>query len=163
MAVGCSAAAGSGIVSIVGEAEPGPRLTVEGLVRDAGTGEPVADASVVVYQTDQAGTYQPDDPADESTARIRGTFTTDAEGRFGFLTVVPGEYPDQPPGNRHIHFHAVTADGYEGTGFVMLFDDNVRDEVRSWAESTGFGVVVGLTGDAASGYHGSVEVDLEPS
>ena len=163
MAVGCSTGQGSGIVSIVGEAEPGPRMTVEGLVRDAETGEPIADASVVVYQTDHTGTYQPDDSTDESTARIRGALTTDAEGRFGFATVQPGEYPDQPPGNRHNHFHSVTAEGYEEIGFVMLFDDNVRDEVRSWAESTGFGVVVEVTGDAASGYHGWMEIDLEPS
>jgi hypothetical protein len=45
----------------------------------------------------------------------------------------------------------------------MLFDDNVRDEARPWAESTNFGVVVELTGDAASGYRASVEIDLEPS
>lgn len=163
MAVGCSAGAGSGIASIIEEAEPGPRLTVEGIVRDADTGEPVADAKVVVYQTDQTGSYQPDDPTDESTARIRGVFITDAEGRFGFVTVQPGEYPDQPLGNRHIHFPAVTADGYEETGFVLLFEDNVRDEVRSWAESTGFGVVIELSGDPVSGYHGSLEIDLEPA
>lgn len=119
-------------------------------------------AQVRVYQTDQSGTYQPADPADESTARIHGDLTTGTDGAFGFVTVLPGEYPDQPPGNRHIHFHTVSADGYEPRGFVMLFDDNVRAEVRDWAESTGFGIVVELEGTPGSGFVAAIDIALEP-
>lgn len=161
---GC-ANAGMGLepTPIVDAGEPGPRLVVSGRVVDAATGEPVPEASVVVYQTDQTGVYAPADPSDESTARIRGDLTTDSEGRFAFLTVQPGEYPDQPPGNRHIHFHQVAAEGYEPMGFVLLFDDNVRPEVREWAETTGFGFVVELTGAEETGLEASVEIELVPS
>ncbi len=137
-------------------------MTVEGRVIDAVSRQPIDGARLVVYQTDQAGTYQPTDPADESTARIRGEFSSDADGEFGFVTVQPGEYPDQPPGNRHIHFHSVAAEGYAPRGFVLLFDDNVRSEVRTWAESTGFGIVVPVTGDPDSGLGVMVEIELEP-
>ena len=116
--------------TIISTDEPGPRLTVEGRVLDAATGEPVEGARLVVYQTDQAGTYQNEDSADESTAVIRAELTSGSNGEFGFVTVQPGEYPDQPPGNRHIHFHSVTAPGYASKGFVLLFDDNVRADVR---------------------------------
>lgn len=160
--VACSAdTATSPLPVIVSAQEPGPRLTVEGRVIDAASGEPVEGARVVVYQTDQAGTYQNEDPDDESTARIRGELITDRNGEFGFVTVQPGEYPDQPPGNRHIHFHSVTAEGFAPKGFVLLFDDNVRPDVREWAESTGFGIVVPVTGDPNSGLSTTLEIPLD--
>ena len=161
--VGCGADSTTAPLAIAPADEPGPSLSVDGRVIDAVTGEPIEGARIVVYQADQSGTYQPDDPADESTARIRGELSTDGEGRFGFITVQPGEYPDQPPGNRHIHFHSVTADGYTPTGFVMLFDDNVRPDIRDWAASTGFGVVVPVTGDSATGLAATIEISLDPA
>ena len=60
-------------------------------------------------------------------------------GRFAVRTVLPGEYPDQPPGNRHVHLEYVRAPGYAACGGVVLFEHNVRPDVRAWAERTGFG------------------------
>lgn len=165
--LGCIALAACSTASvllpvIVGTEEPGLRLTVEGRVVDAATGEPVEGARLVVYQTDQAGTYQNEDPADESTARIRAELITGPNGDFGFVTVQPGEYPNQPPGNRHIHFHSVTAGGYASKGFVLLFDDNVRSEVREWAEFTGFGIVVPVTDNPDTGLATTIEIPLDP-
>ena len=159
--VSCSADT-KALPTIISTDEPGPRLTVEGRVLDAATGEPVEGARLVVYQTDQAGTYQNEDSADESTARIRAELTSGSNGEFGFVTVQPGEYPDQPPGNRHIHFHSVTAPGYASKGFVLLFDDNVRSDVREWAASTGFGIVVPVTGSPDSGFATTIEIPLDP-
>ena len=159
--VACSADSAL-LPAIVSTEEPGSRLSVEGRVIDAATGEPVEGARLVVYQTDQEGTYQNEDPADESTARIRGELITGSNGEFGFVTVQPGEYPDQPPGNRHLHFHSVTAPGYASKGFVLLFDDNVRSDVREWAESTGFGIVVPVTGNPDSGFSTTIEIPLDP-
>lgn len=161
-ACGSGAASQHDVVAIVDADEPGPRLTVGGRVVDEGTGEPIPNATIVVYQTDQSGDYAPADPSDESTARLRAELTTADDGGFSFLTVQPGEYPGQPPGNRHIHVHRVTAPGYESTGFVLLFDDNVRDEVRAWAEETGFGRVIRLSGDSTTGFEGFVEIGLRP-
>lgn len=148
-------------VVIAGPDEPGTPLRIVGRVLDTRSWGPVPEARIVVYQADDGGEYEPKDPADESTARLRGELTTYADGRFAFRTVLPGEYPDQPPGNRHVHVHSITADGYEPRGFVILFEDNVRDEVRTWAESTGFGEIIELTEDEGV-LNGSLEILLEP-
>ena len=141
--------------------EPGMPLRIDGTAIDQATGEPVAGVEIVVYQADDGGGYEPTDPSDESTARLRGDLVTDPEGHFAFRTVLPGEYPDQPPGNRHVHVHSVTAEGYEPRGFIILFDDNVRDEVRTWATSTGFGEIIELTSKDGL-LTGSLEITLEP-
>jgi hypothetical protein len=148
-------------VAIVSEQEPGQPLRIEGRVLDAETSRPITGAVILVYQTDDGGEYEPADRGDESTARIRGELTSDEDGRFAFRTILPGEYPGQPPGNRHIHVHSVEAPGYAPTGFVILFDDNVRDDVRSWAAETGFGQVI-ETSSAEGVLRGSVEIQLTP-
>lgn len=168
-AVGASPSAASGAspapastAVLVTSDEPGTPLHIEGRVVDDATLTPVAGAHVLVYHTDDGGEYEPTDPTDESTARLRAELVTDADGGFGFATILPGEYPGQPPGNRHIHVHAVTAAGYETRGFVLLFDDNVRDEVRRWARDTGFGMVIALD-ETPDGLRGSVEIGLRPT
>lgn len=146
---------------MAGPDEPGQALRIEARVLDAVGGQPVPGATVVVYQADAEGRYEPADPSDESSARLRAEMTTDDEGRVAFQTVLPGEYPDQPPGNRHIHVHSVRAAGYVPRGFVILFEDNVRDDVRTWAEETGFGLIIETT-EEAEGLSGSLDIWLEP-
>ena len=55
---------------------------------------------------------------------------------------MPREY-DQP-GNRHIHIQYVRADGYQDFGGVILFENDVNDEIRQWANDTGFGISIEL-------------------
>jgi protocatechuate 3,4-dioxygenase beta subunit len=89
--------------------EPGPRLLVSGRVLDA-AGAPIPGASVTAWNTDANGLYNPrNSPTREP--RIKGTVTTDAEGRFQILTTRPGAYPDGTD-PRHIHFKA-TKPGYQ--------------------------------------------------
>ena len=57
-------------------------------------------------------------------------------------TILPGEYDS--PGNRHIHIHYARAAGYKQKGGVILFEDNVNDEVRKWANETGFGFIINI-------------------
>jgi protocatechuate 3,4-dioxygenase beta subunit len=147
-------------LSIAGDKEPGQPLRIAGRVVDAETGAPIDGAQVLVYQTDDGGEYEPADLADESTARLRGEMITAADGRFAFRTILPGEYPDQPPGNRHIHVHSVSADGYAPRGFLILFEHNVRSEVREWARDTGFGQIIELAEEDGL-LAGSLEVPLE--
>jgi protocatechuate 3,4-dioxygenase beta subunit len=89
-------------------------------------GEPVAGATVDVWQADADGFYDVQRPGAVPQANLRGLFTTEPDGTFWFRTIVPRHYPipdDGPVGalleatgrhpNRpaHIHF-LVRADGY---------------------------------------------------
>jgi catechol 1,2-dioxygenase/hydroxyquinol 1,2-dioxygenase len=104
----------------VGGREP---CVVEGRVLSV-TGEPLAGAVVDVWQADEEGFYDVQQPDVQPPGNGRGLFTTDAEGRFWFRTVVPAPYPiptDGPVGEllaatgrhayrpAHIHFIAQAA------------------------------------------------------
>ncbi|MCA9840053.1 MAG: hypothetical protein KC422_24295, partial [Trueperaceae bacterium] len=146
-------------LALIPENETGIPLFIEGYVLDAETNEPIPNAELYLYQVNAEGEYQPSDPSDESTARLNGIVITNAEGYFSFSTIYPGEYSNQPPGNRHIHLHYVRANGYQQRGGIILFEDNVRDEVRQWALETGFGIIIDLT-ETATGYSGELALGL---
>jgi catechol 1,2-dioxygenase len=78
----------------------GERVLVRGRVLSL-DGELIAGAQVDVWHADADGFYdvQKDDTPDQD---LRGLFTTDAEGRFWFRTVLPSHYPipdDGPVGD----------------------------------------------------------------
>ena len=110
----------------VSAASDGPRCVVTGHVR-APSGEPIAGATVDVWQADRHGFYDVQQPGVQPLGNGRGLFVTGADGAFRFVSVVPSFYPiptDGPVGdllhaahrhpNRpaHIHF-IVQAPGYE--------------------------------------------------
>jgi protocatechuate 3,4-dioxygenase beta subunit len=70
---------------------PGPRLEFQGWVRDA-EGRPIAGAEVDVWQSAPSGLYENQDRS-QAEMNLRGRFTTDAEGRFSFVSVKPAGYP----------------------------------------------------------------------
>ncbi|TMR25107.1 dioxygenase [Actinomadura geliboluensis] len=109
-------------IDLVGEAEP---CVVSGRVLNA-DGAPLPHAQVDVWQCDEKGFYDVQQPGSQPPGNGRGLFRTDAEGRFRFRTVLPSHYPiptDGPVGRllnatrrhpyrpAHIHF-IVQADGY---------------------------------------------------
>lgn len=82
---------------IAGPEAPGERIRVEGLVLD-GTGAPVKDVLLEVWQADAAGIYpHPEDPRAAQVAkgfRGWGRVITDFDsGVWGFDTVKPGPVP----------------------------------------------------------------------
>ena len=77
--------------SIVRSPTPGPELFVEASVRDV-HGQPVAGAEVDVWHSSPEGLYDIQDET-QVDMNLRGKFTTDAEGRFGFRSVLPTGYP----------------------------------------------------------------------
>ena len=89
----------------------GERIVVSGRVLDA-DGQPVAATLVEIWQANAAGRYP--HPRDTHNAPIDPNFTgsgrtlTDAEGRYRFVTIRPGEYPWRNHFNAwrpaHIHF-----------------------------------------------------------
>jgi protocatechuate 3,4-dioxygenase beta subunit len=78
---------------------PGARLEFQGWVRDPG-GRPIAGAEVDVWQSAPSGLYENQDRS-QAEMNLRGRFTTDADGRFSFVSVKPAGYPvptDGPAG-----------------------------------------------------------------
>ena len=86
--------------SIVRSPTPGPALFVNATVRDQ-SGKPIEDAEVDVWHSSPEGFYEQQDPK-QADMNLRGKFTTDAQGNFGFRSVKPAGYPipiDGPVGD----------------------------------------------------------------
>lgn len=105
-------------------------------------GEPLAGASVDVWQTNEDGFYDVQQPGIQPPGNLRGLFTADADGRFWFRSVVPRYYPipdDGPVGqllaatgrhpNRPAHLHFIVASpGYRPvTTHVFVADSPYLD------------------------------------
>jgi protocatechuate 3,4-dioxygenase beta subunit len=85
------------------------KLTVTGRVLGTPDCAPLAGALVEVWQADARGDYtQVGTGRDDPGCLLRASLKADAEGRYAFRTVMPGEYPGRP---RHIHYR-VSAKGY---------------------------------------------------
>jgi catechol 1,2-dioxygenase len=105
-------------------------------------GEPLAGASVDVWQTNEDGFYDVQQPGIQPAGNLRGLFTTDEQGRYRFRSVVPRYYPipdDGPVGQllaatgrhpyrpAHLHF-IVAAPGYRPvTTHVFVADSPYLD------------------------------------
>ena len=86
--------------SIVRSLTPGPALFTNCRVRDQ-KGAPIVGAEVDVWHSSPEGFYEQQDPK-QADMNLRGKFTTDAEGHFGFRSVKPAGYPipiDGPVGD----------------------------------------------------------------
>src|SRR5271157_2803344 len=70
----------------------GEPLYVSGRVLDT-AGQPVADAVLNVWQSDDRGLYDVQDNFDPSQMWGRGRIRCDAEGRYAFWSVMPTAYP----------------------------------------------------------------------
>src|SRR5262249_6797737 len=85
--------------AIVRSPTPGPALFVTARVRDT-AGRPIEGAEVDVWHSSPEGFYEQQDPK-QADMNLRGKFTTDADGAFGFRSVKPAGYPipiDGPAG-----------------------------------------------------------------
>lgn len=120
----------------------GAVVHIEGRVLDE-TGRPVPNARIEIWQADSRGHYaHPSDPtagaADPDFQGYAG-FQADGAGRYAFVTVKPGAYPDDGAGGlRAPHIH------YQVTGRVnrlvtqMYFDGeplNDTDRVLAFAQA----------------------------
>jgi catechol 1,2-dioxygenase len=139
--------------SIIRSETPGDPLFVNARVVD-GNGLPIAGAEVDVWHASPVGLYENQDP-EQADMNLRGKFTTDADGRFWFRSVMMVGYPIPTDGvvgrllklqNRHpyrpAHLHALIFK----EGFKVLIsqvydpnDPHINDDVQ-------FGVTRALTG-----------------
>ena len=79
--------------SLLEDGMKGERIALAGYVLDRRC-SPVAGALIDLWHCDAAGVY------DNDGYRLRGHQFSDAEGRFVFETIVPGQYPGR---TRHYH------------------------------------------------------------
>jgi protocatechuate 3,4-dioxygenase beta subunit len=140
--------------SIIRSPTPGRELFVSCLVRD-GSGKPIEGVDVDVWQSSPVGLYENQDDH-QADMNLRGKFTTDAEGRFGFRSVKPAGYPvptDGPVGDMlraqhrhpyrpaHVHFLAFKP------GFKTLVTQVFVDDDQYLRSDVVFGVTRALVGD----------------
>lgn len=114
------------IVQLAPDDEPGERLRLTGRVTDA-EGAPRRGVVVYAHQTDRQGVY-PDAGADRDAGirqhgRLRAWATSDADGRYTFLTIRPGSYPGSTM-PQHIHLYVIEP------GCALYYIDDVlfRDD-----------------------------------
>jgi hydroxyquinol 1,2-dioxygenase len=121
-------------------------MVVRGRVTDT-DGKPIAGATVDIWQADDAGHYDTQDPAQE-LGNLRGLFTTDADGAYWFRSVVPSSYPvptDGPGGEMlramgrhpmrpaHIHYRVEAAGHRPVTTHVFVAGDEYLDSDAAFA------------------------------
>jgi catechol 1,2-dioxygenase len=140
--------------SIVRSDTPGPPLFVSARVVDQ-AGDPVSGAEVDVWHASPVGLYENQDP-EQADMNLRGKFTTDAEGRFWFRSVLMIGYPIPTDGvvgrllklqQRHpyrpAHLHALIFK----RGFKVLISQVYDPADPNIDTDTQFGVTRALIGD----------------
>ena len=104
----------------IGRPEDGSPTLVRGRVTDV-AGRPLAGATVDVWQSNDSGLYDTQDPS-QPPFNLRGVFVTGPDGRYEFRTARPASYPiptDGPVGDllratgrsrwRAAHIHAIVS------------------------------------------------------
>ena len=140
--------------SIVRSPTPGPVLFVDAYIKDT-DGKPIEGAEIDVWQSSTDGYYENQDP-DQADMNLRGKFTSDKNGYFGFRSIKPAGYPipvDGPTGDliriqgrhnmRPAHLHMlIVKPGYK-THISQVYandDPNLETDVQ-------FGVTEALVGN----------------
>ena len=140
--------------SIVRSPTPGPVLFVDAVVKDQ-NGKPIEGAEVDIWHSSPEGFYEQQDPK-QAEMNLRGKFTTDKNGHFGFRSVKPAGYPipvDGPVGDlvraasrhnfrpAHLHF-LIYKEGFKTLiSQIYVNDDPVLET------DVQFGVTRALIGD----------------
>lgn len=125
---------------LAGADEPGDRLIVLGRLLDAADGSGLPGRTIIFYQAGRNGSYDEAIAGDESSARLRGEVTTDADGRFVVSTVLPGDY-GATSDNRHIH---MSVSGARVGNYDYYFSQYLNYGLRRWAEGTSHGIILEL-------------------
>jgi catechol 1,2-dioxygenase len=114
--------------------EPGEPLSITGTIRRAVDCEPVASATLDVWQTNARGFYSNllglDEPSNPRAFNLRGRLMSDDNGRYQFESILPGRYPLFWPLTRPRHIHlTVTHPQCEPLTTQIFFEG---DEYNRW-------------------------------
>ncbi len=152
----------------------GEPLVVRGRVSTT-SGEPLANASVDVWQTNGDGFYDIQQKGLQPAMNMRGVFRTDQDGHYWFRSVRPRFYPipsDGPVGqllrtlgrqpNRAAHIHVVvSAEGWD-TVITHIFEPNcpyLNDDAVFGVKASLIGDFKHRTGAEAAGAAGFAGID----
>ena len=141
--------------SIVRSPTPGPELFVTARVQD-GQRRPIAGAEIDVWHSSPEGFYE-NQQESQADMNLRGKFTSEADGSFGFRSVKPAGYPipvDGPVGDliravrrphnfrpAHVHFLIYK------TGFKTLISQIYVNDDERLDSDVQFGVTKALIGN----------------
>src|SRR6478736_10021688 len=140
--------------SIIRSPTPGPALFVDATFRDR-QGRPIEGAEVDIWHSSTEGFYENQDPV-QADMNLRGTFTTDKDGRIAFRSIKPAGYPipiDGPTGDllraqgrhnmrpAHLHFLACKE------GFKTLISQLYVQDDKFIDSDVQFGVTRRLIGN----------------
>ena len=139
-------------ISLDGKGEP---LLVSGRVLD-GDGRPIAGATLDVWQANEDGFYDVQQPDVQPAMNLRGIFTTEADGSYWFRSAKPRYYPipdDGPVGrlleglgrhpNRAAHLHFIV----EAEGYDRIVTHIFTPDCQYLGEDAVFGVKPSLIAD----------------
>jgi catechol 1,2-dioxygenase len=117
--------------------EPGEPLSIRGTIRRSGDCEPVARATLDVWQTNARGFYSNllglGNPTNPRAFNLRGRLTSDDQGRYQFESILPGRYPLFWPLTRPRHIHlTVTHPHYESLTTQIFFEDDKYNRWDPW-------------------------------
>ena len=140
--------------------EPGERLFITGRVFSSDCITPVENAVVDVWHSDDSGNYD-----NSSSYNLRGIMNTDANGNYGFETILPGQY-DIGGGQfrpSHIHFKAL-AQAHTGLTTQLYFEGDPFIAADPWAsDPAAANRIIPLTQDINSAWHGVFDIVLDSS
>jgi protocatechuate 3,4-dioxygenase, beta subunit len=151
-AAGGKGATGTATAVLIPAGEPGEPLIVDGRVLSA-AGKPVADAPLYLYHTDIQGYYSAGGKDERNpgarNSRLRGNLKTDAEGRYQFRTIKPGQYPGTSGPPAHIHYE-ITPGQQAMQAFELIFegDSRLTEEIRQRAAKHDFFILCAPAKDA---------------
>ena len=133
----------------------GEDMLVSGRVLDGG-GRPIAGATLDVWQANEDGFYDVQQPGVQPAMNLRGVFTTAADGSYWFRSAKPRYYPipdDGPVGkllealgrhpNRAAHLHFIV----EAEGYDRIVTHIFTPDCQYLGEDAVFGVKPSLIAD----------------
>jgi catechol 1,2-dioxygenase len=117
--------------------EPGEPLSITGTVTGSADCQPIADATLDIWQTNARGLYSNlfglQSPSQSGTFNLRGRMKSDRDGRYGFQSIAPGRYPLFWPLTRPRHIHViVTHPRYEPLTTQIYFEGDRYNRSDPW-------------------------------
>jgi len=134
-------------ISLWQPGDPGQRLFIDGSVLTP-DGQGIADAVLYIRQADGNGVYHDN--------RYRAVLSTDKDGRYGFGTVLPGQYS----GVKHIHLYVQHSNYLPLETQILFMGDSNLDE--STQRRRGI-FLEDSTVDGETYLYGRFDIVLEPS